>query len=431
MKKYVLVALLIVFVLACNSRQDENKASKNEINSVEIDTIDLITEVAESTPILDTIAIPQQSFIEKYAGTAWTNGSDTITFKTLSGELTGWDDIIGPKMWHLYKVDGPFYGLPCEDCYTGNECHMCGYNAVEFFKESIVLFWDYRNDFFAEKEGVRFSKKEDGSIASVIFRSGYFEEYESAEIKWVSINSALLLTEEEINSNKKAQEDFENKKALEMTEAEKEIFDDYSEGPHGIAGEIYFANDGDVVKIEPDTYYEVLHLEDLQNLTLDFTGVELLTKEDVTIFTLENCSNIKIIGLTIRHDIIGCFTNCFDVNNCDNISFIDCDINGSGFIGICVNKSTGVEVERCKIHNCEMGTFLWENNEARSHGIPATSSDITFRECTFNDNNVGNICFDHNYAKKINFKVVLDSEEFLVSPNNYKNYLINYNYIIH
>ena len=102
-----------------------------------------------------------------------------------------------------------------------------------------------------------------------------------------------------------------------------------------------------------------------------------MTKEDVTIFTLENCSNIKIIGLTIRHDMMGCFTNCFDVNNCDNISFIDCDINGSGFIGICVNKSTGVEVERCKIHNCVKGAFLWENNEARSHGIPATTSDIT------------------------------------------------------
>ena len=57
MKKYALVSLLIVFVLACKSRQDENKPSKNEINSVEIDTIDLITEVAESTPILDTIAI--------------------------------------------------------------------------------------------------------------------------------------------------------------------------------------------------------------------------------------------------------------------------------------------------------------------------------------------------------------------------------------
>ena len=83
MKKYALVSLLIVFVLACNSRQDENKSSENEIISVETDTTGVINEVAESTPILDTIAIPQQSFIEKYAGTAWTNGSDTIIFKTV------------------------------------------------------------------------------------------------------------------------------------------------------------------------------------------------------------------------------------------------------------------------------------------------------------------------------------------------------------
>ena len=154
-----------------------------------------------------------------------------------------------------------------------------------------------------------------------------------------------------------------------------------------------------------------------------------MTKEDVTIFTLENCSNIKIIGLTIRHDMMGCFTNCFDVNNCDNISFIDCDINGSGFIGICVNKSTGVEVEHCKIHNCGRGLIF---GKIIKHLVrfPATSSDITFRECTFNDNNVGNICFDHNYERDY-FKVVLDDDEFLVSPNNYKNYLINYNYILH
>ena len=278
MRKYVLVAPLFVFVLACNSRQDESKSSKNEITSVEIDTTDLITEVAESTPILDTTAIPQQSFIEKYAGTAWTNGSDTIIFKTLTGELTSWDDIIGPKMWYLYKVDGPFYVLPCEGCYTGNECHMCGYNAVKFFEKSIVVFWDYQNDFFAEKEGVRFFEKEDGSIASVIFRTGYFEEYKSKEIKWVSLNSELSINEEEIDSNKKAQEDFENKKALEMNEAQKEIFEDYSYEPFNIEGKIYSASDGEVIKIEPDTYYDVLYLEDLQNLTLDFTGVELLTK---------------------------------------------------------------------------------------------------------------------------------------------------------
>ena len=198
-----------------------------------------------------------------------------------------------------------------------------------------------------------------------------------------------------------------------------------------IEEKIYTAKNGDIVSMEPGTYYGTLLLENLQNLTLDFTNVELLTKQDVTIFTLTNCSNIKIIGLTIRHDIIGCFTNCFDVNTCDNISFINCDINGSGFIGICVNKSSGIKVDSCKIHQCTVGIFLWEHNEIYD-GIPAITSDVTVRECVFDGNKVGNICFDKNYADLIDFKVTLNGEKFMVTPNDYKNnYLLDVYYIIH
>ena len=66
------------------------------------------------------------TFLEKYAGTSWTNGTDTIMFKNLKGEITDWSDLVGPEMWYLYSVDGPFFVLLCEECYTGNECHMCG-----------------------------------------------------------------------------------------------------------------------------------------------------------------------------------------------------------------------------------------------------------------------------------------------------------------
>ena len=198
-----------------------------------------------------------------------------------------------------------------------------------------------------------------------------------------------------------------------------------------IEEKIYTAISGDTVKIEPGTYWGVLLFEELKNLTIDFTSVELLTDQDVTIFTLKNCSNIKIIGLTIRHDLIGCFTNCFDVNTCESISFINCDINGSGFIGICVNKSTNVKVENCKIHQCTVGIFLWENNETYN-GISATTSDITINNSFFEENEVGNICFDQNYADLIEFKVELNGKQFLVSPSNYKEkYLSDIYYIIY
>ena len=197
-----------------------------------------------------------------------------------------------------------------------------------------------------------------------------------------------------------------------------------------IEEKIYTAINGDTVQIEPGTYWGTLNFENLKNLTLDFTGVELLTKEDVTIFSLKNCSNIKIIGLTLRHDLMGCFTNCFDVNTCKNIRFTNCDINGSGFIGICINKSTNVKVENCKIHQCTVGIFLWEHNETYN-GIPASTSDVTISNSFFEENEIGNICFDQNYADLIEFEVILNGKHFLVNPYNYKDkYLSNIYYII-
>ena len=197
-----------------------------------------------------------------------------------------------------------------------------------------------------------------------------------------------------------------------------------------IEEKIYTAKKGDVVRMEPGTYYGTLLLENLQNLTLDFTGVKLITEEDVTIFTLKNCSNIKIIGLTLRHDLMGCFTNCFDVNTCKNIRFTNCDINGSGYIGICVNKSTGIKVKNCKIHQCVVGIFLWEHNEIYND-IPATTSDVTVKDCIFDSNEIGNICFDPNYADLTDFKVVMNGKKFYVNTHNFKEkYALNIYYII-
>ena len=227
MKKSILPLILFGFVVACNTSQIKDESYKNEIASEGLDTTNLNTTIELSTPILDSSAHLKQNFLKKYAETAWTNGLDTIMFKPCTDEIKGWGDVIGPEMWYLYMVDGPFYVLPCEDCYTGNECHMCGYNALSIFENAIELFWDYQNDFFAESQGVKFYEKGNGHLASIIMRSGYFEEYESNEIKWVQLHSERSLNEKEITANQKAIEEFELKKEQEMQEVEKELFDDY------------------------------------------------------------------------------------------------------------------------------------------------------------------------------------------------------------
>ena len=167
------------------------------------------------------------TFLEKYAGTSWTNGTDTIMFKNLKGEITDWGDVVGPEMWYLYSVDGPFFVLPCEECYTGNECHMCGYNAIQFNDDTLELFWEYQNDFYPEGEGVKFYSSKQNVISCVISRGGYFEHYESSEINWFPLDADLSTITKEISDNKKALDEFLNRKEVEREETAKELFDDY------------------------------------------------------------------------------------------------------------------------------------------------------------------------------------------------------------
>ena len=173
----------------------------------------------------NTIDSNKLTFLEKYAGTTWTNGTDTIMFKNLKGEILDWSDLVGPEMWYLNSVDGPFFVLPCEECYTGNECHMCGYNAVQFNDDTLEIFWEYQNDFYPEGEGVKFYSSKQNVISSVISRGGYFEHYESSEIIWLPLDADLSETKKEFSNNKKALDEFLYLKEVEKEEIEKELFD--------------------------------------------------------------------------------------------------------------------------------------------------------------------------------------------------------------
>lgn len=62
-------------------------------------------------------------------------------------------------------------------------------------------------------------------ISSIITRGGYFEYYESLEINWFPLDFDLYTITKEISDNKRALEEFLNKKALEREEIEKELFD--------------------------------------------------------------------------------------------------------------------------------------------------------------------------------------------------------------
>ena len=184
------------------------------------------------------------------------------------------------------------------------------------------------------------------------------------------------------------------------------------------------AENGDTIIIQPGTYWGAVSMTNKHNLTLNFSNVSLLTKFDETLFKIQQCSNIHIHGLTIYHDpkLAGCFTNCFDVEHSQNITFTNCDINGSGFIGICINQSSGVEVKDCKIHECQWGVFVWGNNEEYG-GKRVSTSEVFINNCVFEQNKVGNVSFDGNYAHATPFRINIDSWDFIINSDNLMNYL--------
>jgi len=186
------------------------------------------------------------------------------------------------------------------------------------------------------------------------------------------------------------------------------------------------AEDGDTIVIQPGTYWGAVSIMDKHNLTIDFSNVSLLTKHDETLFKISDCSNIHIHGLTIYHDpkLVGCFTNCFDVEYSQNISFSNCDINGSGFIGICINQCSRVEVKNCKIHECQFGVYVWGNNDEYG-GKKVSTSEVFIKNCVFEHNDVANVSFDPNYARATQFRIKIDSKDFIIDSENMTNYLNN------
>lgn len=216
---------------------------------------------------------------------------------------------------------------------------------------------------------------------------------------------------------------------LEEKQKERRIsdyWDDFYDSEH--SNELYFtiqnAEDGDTIIVPPGTYWGAVSMMDKHNLTLDFSNVSLLTKYDETLFKISDCSNVHIHGLTIYHDpkLAGCFTNCFNVDYSENITFSDCDINGSGFIGICINQCSRVEVKDCKIHECRFGVFVWGNNDEYG-GNKVSPSEVFIEHCVFEQNKVGNVSFDPNYARSTQFRIKIDSNDYFIDSDNMKGFL--------
>jgi polygalacturonase len=115
---------------------------------------------------------------------------------------------------------------------------------------------------------------------------------------------------------------------------------------------------------------------------------------------LRQCRDIVLEGLTLGHTDAGeCEGGVLRLEGCTNVQVVDCDMFGSGVVGLDLEKSTGVTVRGSTIRDCTAGA-LWalgakdvrfqDVRIAGNEGWPLLSveesKNVVFDSCTIEGN---------------------------------------------
>jgi len=116
--------------------------------------------------------------------------------------------------------------------------------------------------------------------------------------------------------------------------------------------------DGNTIYINDTGFIsdQAYELTNKHNIVLIFNlkSEILCTSKHENVFKIYDCSNITIVNGKFKHKLFQdgiCIGAVFDIYNSANISLINCDINGSGSIGVRAANSKDLQVTNCFIHD--------------------------------------------------------------------------------
>ena len=108
--------------------------------------------------------------------------------------------------------------------------------------------------------------------------------------------------------------------------------------------------------------YETLKISDLANFNIIGNGATLVAKIDMPIIIFRDVMNVSIHGLKVVHEIgANCSQNCIEFYNSSNIRIDKCDFDGSGFIGLALNKTVSATIKNNRFYNCTFGIAAWNS----------------------------------------------------------------------
>ncbi len=124
------------------------------------------------------------------------------------------------------------------------------------------------------------------------------------------------------------------------------------------------------------------------NISIDGNGATLIMQNmaDDVLF-IDNSNNIRLINFKATHiepeGPVGCTGNVIHIENGSGITIEDCDLNGSGIVGIAAYGTKDLRV---------INNYIHENSE---YGIIYQGPQIEIKGNRFQDNGNGNIYFSY------------------------------------
>lgn len=128
------------------------------------------------------------------------------------------------------------------------------------------------------------------------------------------------------------------------------------------------------------------------NISIDGNGSTLIMQNmaDDVLF-IDNSNNIKLINFKATHiepeGPVGCTGNVIHIENGSGITIEDCDLNGSGIVGIAAYGTKDLRI---------INNYIHENSQ---YGIIYQGPQIEIKGNKFQDNGNGNIYFSYQSIK--------------------------------
>ena len=147
---------------------------------------------------------------------------------------------------------------------------------------------------------------------------------------------------------------------------------------------------GSSIQLKKGTYKlsSPIRIVSKSNITIDGNGATLIMQNmaDDVLF-IDNSNNIKLINFKATHiepeGPVGCTGNVIHIENGSNITIEDCDLNGSGIVGIAAYGTKDLKV---------MNNYIHENSQ---YGMIYQGPQIEIKGNRFKDNGNGNIYFSY------------------------------------